>query len=133
MDERIKIVVGDDVLFLRLAVSRKHHKENFVAKQPVLEVAIKRHDGGVIQICIERTLLKINREQRELARLEIVRLTAAGKTQQLAKLPAPLVSVMFVREYRVKNVVFARINDRILVVGKKWRESERFIVSVFSQ
>ena len=128
VDERIKIIVGDNVPFLRLAVNRKHHEENFVAKQPVLKVAIKWDHRGVIQVRIQRPLLEINREQRELPGLEIIRLAPAGETQQLAKLPAPFVGVMLIGQQRIKNVVFAGINDQIPVIGKKRREGERFII-----
>jgi hypothetical protein len=41
MEKGKKIIVRDDVPFARLAVNRKHHEENFVAIQPVLEMAVK--------------------------------------------------------------------------------------------
>ena len=106
MEKRIKIIVGDDVPFPRLAVNGKQDEENFVAKQPVLEVAVKRKKRGVIFIRVRRALLKIEREKREAFCGEIIRVLAAGKTEQLAELPAIFHSITLISQHRIKQIKF---------------------------
>ena len=105
IENRKKIIVGDDVALLRLAVNREHHEENFVPHQPVLEMAIKRDERGVIVICIRRTLLEINREQGKAPFFRIIRLLTTGETEQLDKLPAILRSVSFISQERINPII----------------------------
>ena len=62
MEKGPKIIVGDHIAFAGLAINGKQDEENFVAEQPVLEVAIKWKERGVIFIRVWRALLKIERK-----------------------------------------------------------------------
>ena len=122
IEKRIKIIVGDDVALPRLAVNRKHDEENFVAKQPVLEMAVKRNERGVIFIRVRRALLEINREKGEALFSE----SSCGswppaKLNNWHKLPAIFRAVAFVGQQRIKKIIFPRFNGGIRVVRKQRR------------
>src|SRR5665213_777626 len=94
-------------------------------------MTVKRDDGGVIEICVQRALLEIERENCELMRLEIVRLPSASEAQKFAKLPAPFAAVMFAGEERIKKIKFAGINGGVFVAGKKRRNGQRLPGFIF--
>src|SRR6516164_8783055 len=99
--KRINIVVGYHVPFARLRVNRKHHEVNFVAEKMLFERAVNRKYRGVVISWITGSPLEIDREDCE-AVLVFLRLRgAAGKTQQLAKLPAILLAIPVVGEDRI--------------------------------
>jgi len=116
MENRIKIIVGDDVAFLRLAVNWKHHEENPVPHQPILEMAVKRDERGVIVIGVRRALLEMERENREAPFFGIILLLAAGETEQLDELPAILRSVSFISQERINKIIFPRLNGGVCIV-----------------
>ena len=107
MKEWIKIVVGDHIPSPGLAVDGKQDEENFFAEQPVVEVAVKWNERGVIFIRNRRALLKIERKQREtlLSRISFGTL-AAGKTKKLAQLPAVFPAIMLISQHRIKQIKF---------------------------
>src|SRR6266403_3195913 len=113
MEKRIHVVVCYQVLFARLGVERKHDKENIIVEKPVLEMAIKRPDSGIIFLWNRRALLEINRENREpvSGRLDLRRSTR--EAQELKKLPAILFTITIISENRVKKIEFHRFCSRI--------------------
>src|SRR5579863_5096774 len=88
VEKRIRHVVGDDVLFPRPRVTRKHGEINFVTVEAMFKAAVKGKEGGVIVGGVGGTLLEINREQREAVVLGVIRIFSAGETEQLENLPA---------------------------------------------
>ncbi len=48
VEERIDIVIGDDVLLSSFAVKGKHHIVNFISEEPVLEVAVEWTVSSVV-------------------------------------------------------------------------------------
>jgi len=58
---------------------------------------------------------------------QIVRLPPARETQQLEKLPAPFIRIVFVGQQRVKQVKFARIYTGIFVIRKKRRNCQNLL------
>src|SRR5579862_1180130 len=116
--KRIKVVVGNHIPLAGFTVNRKQDKENFVAEQPVLEMAIEGRQRGIIFIRVRRTLLEVNREKGETSDSKILRVLAAGKSQQLANLPPIFSSKAPVGKDRIKQVVLVRFHGGIGIERK---------------
>ena len=121
MEDGEQIVVRNHVVFSGFDVKRKQDEENFIAKQPVPDVAIKRNQRGVILVRVRRALLKIKREKREPPGRKIVRVLPAGKTEQLGELPAIFHPEPLVGQHRIKQIKFLRLRVGIGVIGKQGR------------
>src|SRR5580765_3428053 len=93
MEQRINVIVGDDVLFAGLAVDGEHDEMDFVAEETMLERAVKRHNSGIVQTWIRTALLEIEREQREMLVLVFQLGGPAGETDELADLQPMLATV----------------------------------------
>jgi len=50
VEERIKVIVIDNVLFTRLTIDWEHGEEDVIAEQSFLEMTIKRNKSGIIVI-----------------------------------------------------------------------------------
>jgi hypothetical protein len=105
-----------------LAIDRKHDEEDFVAEEPVLEVAVNRKDSGVVEGRIVGALLEIDGEQVELVLVGGVLAGAAEEVEDLEKLPAVLVPVAIVGEDGVKEIEFAEASLCVFEVGEERRD-----------
>ena len=130
--EGIKVIIRDDILLPRLAVNRKHHDENLVARQAVFNRAVKREDSGVVQIRISRRVLrKINREKCAARFRGVVCFLSAGKADELKKLPAPFLPVLHSCQQRIQKIVVGVFDGRIANARKKrWKGPGVFILGL---
>src|ERR1035437_2258703 len=103
--KRIEIIFGDDIVFARFAVNRKHHKKHFVAEQPVLEMAVKREICRIVQIRVRGSLPKIEGENGKTLFAVNFLFLPAGKTQELHNLPALFLAVSDMGEQRIKKIL----------------------------
>lgn len=92
MEHGVKIVTGMDVAFLALRIEREKDKEDVVAPESILEVAVERHQGGVVFVRIAGALLEIERENAEPIPGVLLLCGAAGDVDQLTELPAVLLA-----------------------------------------
>src|SRR5436190_10580062 len=90
MEKRIKVVICNDIFPSRLTINRKHHVGDFIAEQPVFQMSIKRSITRVIFNRVGRSLLEINRKQREPPPDRFGLAWPARETEKLKKLPAIL-------------------------------------------
>ena len=105
VDKRIEIIFGDDIVFARFAVNRKHHKKHFVAEQPVFEMSVKRKDRRVVQVRVRGSLLKIEGKKGKTLFVVNSLFLPAGQTQELDKLPALFLAVTDMGEQRIKKIL----------------------------
>src|ERR1035437_6555994 len=91
--KRIEIIFGDDIVFARFAVNRKHHKKHFVAEQPVFEVSVNRKERRVVQVRVRRSLLEVKGENGKTFFVVNLLFLPARKTQELHNLPALFLAV----------------------------------------
>ena len=106
MEDGEQIIIRHHVVFAGFTVNRKQDHKNVVAEKPVLDMAVKRNQRGVIPVRVRRALLKIERENRETFCGCVIRVLAAGKAEQLDELPAILHAKPLASQHRIQPVEF---------------------------
>src|SRR5438067_2064685 len=57
--KRIHVIICYQVLFTGFGIEGEHDKENIIVEKPVLEMAVKRTDGGIVLLWKRGALLEI--------------------------------------------------------------------------
>src|SRR5204863_412899 len=88
-------------------------------KKAVLQVAIKRNEGGVILLRGGRALLEIKRKDRKTVSHRFLLRRTARETEKLKKLPAELAPIPKVSDNGISKVKLYGFGGR---VAKRWLE-----------
>src|SRR5882724_4987778 len=123
VEERIHVIICDHVLFARFGVEGEHNKKNLIVEKPVLEMAVKRAHRSIILLWNRRTLLEVNRKNREPVSGGFFLGRSAREAQQLKKLPAILVAITVVGEDRINKIEFHGFRSRVSRQGAQRRET----------
>ena len=121
VEKGIDVVIGNDIFLSRFAVDRKHNVGDFVAEEPVFEVAVEWTISGVVFIWVRRALLEIDRKQSEATPDFLFLAGTARETEELKKLPAILFAVAIVGEDGIDEIIFFRFGGWILGEGEERR------------
>ena len=79
--KRIHIIICYQVFFAGFGVEGEHDKENIIVEKPVLEMAVKRADCGIVLLWKRGALLEIKRKNCEpvSGRLDLRRSTGEAQ------------------------------------------------------
>src|SRR5437870_1297208 len=81
VEKRIHVIICYQILFTGFGVEGEHDKENIIVEKPVLEMAVKRTDCGIVLLWKRGALLEIKRKNCEpvSGRLDLRRSTGEAQ------------------------------------------------------
>ena|SRR5438067_2274217 len=108
--EGVNVIVCDNVSFPALDVKGEQDEINFIAKEPVLEMAVKGDQRGVILFGNAGPLLEVKRKQSEAADVGFGLRASTRKTEELAELKTILRTEAIVSQQRIHEIEFLVID-----------------------